>query len=111
MADLRDDFYEEETLSGYPVSKKIKRIWAVQLDLLNEFITICEKNGLQYFVWAGTLLGAVRHNGFIPWDDDLDVAMPRKDYDRFLEIAPQVIKEPYQLQTNRNDAGVFRGNF
>ena len=68
MADLRDDFYEEETLSGYPVSKKIKRIWAVQLDLLNEFITICEKNGLQYFVWAGTLLGAVRHNGFIPWE-------------------------------------------
>lgn len=58
----------------------------LELDILREFIAYCEAHNLRYFLYAGTLIGAVRHDGFIPWDDDIDVAMPRPDYDRFMEL-------------------------
>jgi lipopolysaccharide cholinephosphotransferase len=59
---------------------------ALQFGLLREFDSICRRQGLRYFLWAGTLLGAVRHQGFIPWDDDIDVAMPRTDYERLVQM-------------------------
>lgn len=65
----------------------LRQCQLVQLYLLHVFDDICKKNGLLYLLEGGTLLGAMRHDGFIPWDDDLDVGMPRKDYERFLKIA------------------------
>ena len=62
-------------------SEEIKRI---QVSILDEFVGFCKEYNLRYFIMFGTLLGAVRHKGFIPWDDDIDVVMPRKDYDRFI---------------------------
>ena len=61
----------------------LKRTQETEMELLKEFIRICEKYGLRYFVMFGTIIGAARHHGFIPWDDDTDVAMPRADYQRF----------------------------
>lgn len=89
---------------------KLKGQQQVQLDLLKEFIKICKENNLIYYAVHGTLLGAVRHKGFIPWDDDIDVAMPRSDYEKLKELAPIVFKKPYAFQCNENDKEYFRGN-
>lgn len=91
----------------FVVSDKMKRVWEVELDLLEKLDKVCKKNDLRYFLIHGTLLGAVRHKGFIPWDDDLDVAMPRKDYEKLKEIAAQEFEFPYFLQTPENDPNTY----
>lgn len=70
----------------------------VLLDMLKEFDRICKKNDIPYILFAGTALGAVRHGGFIPWDDDLDVIMLRPAYQRFLEATPGELGGDYYLQ-------------
>lgn len=74
---------------------ELRKIGVIQLDILDEVHRICEKNGIRYYMIAGTLLGAVRHKGFIPWDVDIDIAMPRAEYERFAEIARVELKEHY----------------
>ena len=65
-------------------SEILRKVQLIQLEILNEFDRICKLNNLKYQLFAGTLLGAIRHKGFIPWDDDIDVAMVRSEYERFL---------------------------
>jgi len=74
----------------------------VEIEILDEFVRICEENNLIYFLIAGTLLGAVRHKGFIPWDDDIDVAMPRKDYEKFLDFYENVKETDYYVLSDRH---------
>lgn len=69
------------------VNVDIQEIHSVLLNMLIDFDTICRKHKLTYYMVGGTLLGAVRHNGFIPWDDDIDIGMPRPDYERFVNLA------------------------
>ncbi len=80
MIKLEDDFYKEEIRCGFRVTEKRKRVWAVLLNMLHEFDTFAKKYNLKYYAGYGTLLGAVRHKGFIPWDDDVDVVMTRDEY-------------------------------
>lgn len=98
-----DDFLKEEVRNDYLISEKMKKVWAVQLDLLVQFQRVCEENDLSYFAEAGTLLGAVRHKGFIPWDDDIDIVMKRDDYDKLLSIGHDAFKDPYFLQSAYSD--------
>lgn len=69
------------------MSDTTKFLQSLELDMVKEFVRICDKHGLNYFMAGGTFLGAVRHKGFIPWDDDVDMGMYRHDYDIFLKIA------------------------
>lgn len=79
-----------------------KKLQQAELAILNEFAKVCKEHNLKWFAMFGTLLGAVRHKGFIPHDDDIDVAMPRRDYD-FLRNNTHLFKEPFFLQTPQND--------
>lgn len=72
-------------------------IQSIILDVYKEFKRICDEKGLRYFAIGGTCIGAIRHKGFIPWDDDMDVAMPLEDYIRFQEIVQTDLKPPYEL--------------
>lgn len=99
---LPEKFFSEEIRCGFLVTKERKKLWAIQLDLLLFFDSLCKQHRLEYSLCGGTLLGAIRHNGFIPWDDDLDVAMPRDDYEKFINLSNE-IKQPYFLQTPLTD--------
>ncbi len=93
-------FLDEEVREGHLVSSKMKKLWLVELDILNKFIQICDKHNIKYFADAGTLLGAVRHNGFIPWDDDIDVILMRDEFDKFVDVVKYEIQYPYYIDTS-----------
>ena len=76
----------------------LRKVQLTQLEILREIRRVCEENDIRFFLSDGTFLGAVRHKGFIPWDDDLDVGMLREDYDKFRRIAPQKLKPQYFFQ-------------
>lgn len=103
---LSPSFFNEEIICDFLVTKKRKKIWAVELDLLKEIDRVCKKHNLTYCLSGGTLLGAIRHQGFIPWDDDIDVMMPRKDYDILMQLSSEFVS-PYFLQTPFTDKGYF----
>ena len=81
----------------------LKKLHETQLDILDNIVQICKKHNFKYYLIGGSLLGAVRHKGFIPWDDDLDIAMPREDYEGFLKVAQAELGEAYFLQTEGTD--------
>lgn len=83
----------------------LRKVQLAQLDMAKEVKRICNKYNINYFMDSGTLLGAVRHKGFIPWDDDLDFGMLREDYEKFLKVAPTELNSKYFLQTWKNDDG------
>ena len=105
--ELPDGFLEAETRCGFHVDERLKRIWAVELDLLADFLRICKKYDIKVQVFAGTLLGAVRHKGFIPWDDDVDVWMTQDEFKKLLKVPKEEFQYPRFLQTAYSDPKYF----
>ena len=104
---LPEHFLEDEVRCGYEVTGKLKKIWAVQLDLVSELKRVCDKYGLKFMLAYGTLIGAVRHKGFIPWDDDFDVWIRRADFEKLLAISDREFSYPYFLQHAMSDRKFF----
>ena len=99
---LPDSFFKEETLCDFLVDTSRKKLWAISLDLLFKFDDICRKHHLRYTLAYGSLLGVIRHSGFIPWDDDIDVFLPREDYE-VLKMLKDEFNRPYYLQIPGDD--------
>lgn len=95
--DFPDEFFQDEVREGFLVERKMKCAWAAQMEVLKEIDRICRENGVRYFADSGTLLGAVRHKGFIPWDDDIDIAMPRDDYRKFFSVASKELPKGWRF--------------
>lgn len=89
-------------------SDYLKNIHEIEVEILDEFVKICNKNRLTYYLIGGTLLGAIRHKGFIPWDDDLDIAMPRKDFRKFGKIISAQLGKNYYYQTSKKSDGYYK---
>ena len=89
-------------------NSQLRQLQLYELNLLKTFADICEKNNLRYYMIGGTMLGAVRHKGFIPWDDDIDIGMPREDYIRFLEIAQKSLPHQCKILNYKKDKDYLR---
>lgn len=104
---LPESFFMEEVRCDFLVTKKMKKVWAVQIDLLMELDRVCKKYNLNYYMSDGSLLGTIRHKGFIPWDDDIDVNMLREDYNKLLDVCQDEFQYPYFFQTPHTDKESF----
>ncbi len=101
--EFSDSYFEEEVRDGFYISSKMKCCWAAQLEVLLVVDEICRKHNIQYFAEWGTLLGCIRHGGFIPWDDDMDISMKRMDYEKFQKIVEAELPEGYTILWYGND--------
>ena len=99
-----------ETMSGFFVDENRKKVWKKELEILEQIMYICKKYDITYVTNGGTTIGTIRHGGFIPWDDDIDLMMKRKDYDKFIEVAQIELKEPYFLQCYKTEKIYYRGH-
>ena len=101
---FEDSFFEQEIRCGFEIPRLMKRAWAAQMELLKAVADICERHGLMYFADWGTLLGAVRHKGYVPWDDDIDICLKREDYMKLMKLLPG------ELPKGIEPAGIYAGN-
>lgn len=88
--DFPKEFFEGEEREGFYIAPMMKKAWAAQIEVMEDIRALCKKHNIKFFADYGTLLGAIRHKGFIPWDDDMDLAMIRVDYNKFLEVAHEL---------------------
>ena len=108
MENIPASFNAEELKARFnPEGSPLRRQQLVMLKMVKELDRICRKHDIPYFLYGGTLLGAIRHNGFIPWDDDLDVGLLRKDYLRLMKVLPGELPDDIILQTNETDENYF----
>ena len=94
-----DIYFEDEVRDGFYVSAVAKHVWAAQMRLVEKFAQICKDHDLKWFADCGTVLGAIRHKGFIPWDDDVDLVMPREDYMKFVSLPKEELPDNFIIKS------------
>ncbi len=112
MLSFPDGFFKDEEREEFYIDETMKRYWACCMDLVDVVDTICKKYGLTWYSDWGTLLGAARHKGFIPWDDDIDIALKRPDYEKLLSVLPHELPKGFKVSTafnNNNHTQFFAG--
>lgn len=92
-----EEFFQDEYRCDFLIPELMKRAWAAEIEILEIIDNICQKYHLQYFADYGTLLGAVRHQGFIPWDDDIDITLKRKDYNTLISVLPKELPKGFLI--------------
>ena len=97
MKEISMDFFRDEVRNGFFIPTAVKQAWAAQLQVLDVIETICRKHDITYFADWGTMLGTVRHGGYVPWDDDMDICMKRADYTRFKEAAKTELPKNFRI--------------
>ncbi|SMC40558.1 lipopolysaccharide cholinephosphotransferase [Oscillospiraceae bacterium] len=107
---LSEEFYKEEIRQNYRITTEMKKAWAVELEIMLELDRVCKALSINFFLDCGTLLGAIRDNHFIPWDDDIDVVMLREDYDKLLNDGIHLFGSDYLFQCAYTDTNYPRGH-
>lgn len=106
MLGFADGFFQAEIRENFQVDVTMKTVWAAELEVLSEIAKVCERHGLTWYMAFGSLLGAVRHKGFIPWDDDIDICLKRDDYIQLLQYLPKELPEGYVVRSRYSKAGI-----
>lgn len=105
MLEFQEGFFEQEVRDGFYLDVTIKTLWASEMELLNKIAEVCAKYDLKWYAAYGTLLGAIRHEGFVPWDDDMDIWMMRKDYNKLMKVLQNELPEDYHVRSPQTETG------
>ncbi len=105
MLEFQEGFFEQEVREGFYLDTTMKTVWAAELELLQKVAEVCDKYGLTWYAAYGTLLGAIRHEGFVPWDDDMDIWLKRNDYNKLMKVLPKELPEGFLVRSCFTDTG------
>lgn len=105
MLEFQEGFFEQEVREGFYLDTTMKTVWAAELELLQKVAEVCDKYGLTWYAAYGTLLGAIRHEGFVPWDDDMDIWLKRNDYNKLMKVLPKELPEGFLVKSCLTEVG------